>query len=86
MNTFLCLVWGHLVEGDEGVGVAVGGEVLGEQNFDEFGDGAIEDSLVDLGGVVPGLEGGFEVGVSPLELLWDDVELIGLHKLYYSVE
>ena len=69
MNTFLCLVGGHLVEGDEGVGVAIGGEVLGEQNFDEFGDGAIEDSLVDLGGVVPGLEGGFEVGVSPLELL-----------------
>ena len=69
MNTFLCLVGGHLVEGDKGVGVAVGGEVLGEQNFDKFGDGAIEDGLVDLSGVVSSLEGGFEIGVSSLELL-----------------
>ena len=49
VRTFFGLIGGNLVEGDESTGVAIGGEVFGEEYFDEFGDGAIEDGLVDLG-------------------------------------
>jgi hypothetical protein len=55
-----------------------------QQDLNQFGNAAVEHCVVYLCLVVAGIERRLEVGMTSLQLLADNVQLVGLHvRLYY---